>query len=177
MCLEVDGNIFSILWFQHHKMAAADAVYRVKLKNLRTGSITERSFRSGEKFERVTLEKSRHQFLYKDAQGYHFMDNETYEQAALSEKVLGEAVKYLSENMEVELASFEGDILGVELPVHVELRVVETEPGLRGDTAQGGGMKPAKLSTGVVIQVPLFVNVGDVIRLKTETGEYEERVL
>lgn len=176
MCFEVDGNIFSILWFQHHKMAAADAVYRVKLKNLRTGSITERSFRSGEKFERVTLEKSKYQFLYKDAQGYHFMNSETYEQAALSEKALGEAVKYLSENMEVELASFEGEILGVELPVHVQLKVAETEPGHRGNTVQGG-MKPATLETGYVIQVPLFVNVGDVIRLKTETGEYEERVL
>ena len=169
-----EGAPQQVLWFQHHKPGKGGAVMRVKLKNLRTGSIVERTFKSGERFEDAVMERRKKQFLYKDAEGLHFMDVETYEQAAIQEESIGQAAQFLKEEMEVDTLWFDGQIIGVDLPTKVELRITATEPGMRGDTANMP-MKPATLETGAEIKVPLFVKEGDLIRLDTRTGEYIER--
>jgi elongation factor P len=175
LTIEVDGEIYVVIDFQHVKPGKGAAFVRSKLKNLRTGAVIDRTFRAGEKIPRAHLDRREMQFLYRDGDSFVFMDNETYDQISLSEEQLGENVKFLKENMNIYLLTHQGEIIGIELPNFVELKVVETEPGVRGDTVTGG-TKPATLETGLVVQVPLFVEVGDVIRVDTRTGEYLERV-
>lgn len=175
LTIEVEGDIYTVVEFQHVKPGKGSAFVRSKLKNLRTGAVIERTFRAGEKLPKAHLERREMQYLYKEGDSYVFMDNESYDQVSLQSEQLGEGVKYLKENMNIFLLSYNGNLIGVDLPNFVELEVVEAEPGLRGDTATGG-TKAATLETGLVIQVPLFVEVGDVIRVDTRTGEYLERV-
>jgi len=174
LTVEVDGEVFVVVDFQHVKPGKGSACVRSKLKNLRTGAVIERTFRAGEKIPRAHLEKREMQCLYREGDSFVFMDNETYDQISLSETQLGDKVMYLKENMNISLLTHDGNLIGIELPHAVELEVVATDPGIRGDTATGG-TKPATLETGLVIQVPLFVEVGDVIKVDTRTGEYLER--
>jgi len=171
--IALDGNPYNIVEFQHVKPGKGGAFVRTKLKHLRLGTVVDRTFRSGEKFETVDFEQRAMQFLYKDDQ-FHFMNLETYDQVALPPEDVGDAASYLKESMEVDLLYINGAPFGVELPTFAELRVVRTDPGLRGDTASGGS-KPATLETGAVVQVPLFINEGDVLRIDTRTGAYMER--
>lgn len=171
----VDGEIFQIVEFQHHKPGKGGAVMRTRLRNLRTGAIIERTFRAGERFEEARLERKPMTYLYHQDGDYVFMDMETFDQVPIPASVLGDKVKYLKENTEVEVVTHEGRVIGVELPLFMEFEIIETDPGLRGDTASGGS-KPARLETGAVVQVPLFVNVGDRIRVDTRTDTYLERV-
>ncbi|MBI4841525.1 MAG: elongation factor P [candidate division NC10 bacterium] len=172
--VEVDGVPFVVTDFQWVKPGKGGAFMRTKLRNLRTGAIIERTFRTEEKLPTADLEEKRVQFLYQSGEEYHFMDTETYEQFFLSEDQLGEARKYLTEEMVVTIVSHRETPLAVEVPTFVELVIRDTEPGVRGDTASGGS-KPATLETGAVIQVPLFINVGDRVRVDTRTGAYIER--
>jgi len=174
MVLEIDNALVSIVEFQHVKPGKGSAFVRTKLKNVLTGAVVDRTFRAGEKVNEVRLDRKPLQYLYGDGQLYHFMDITTYEQFPVSGKMIGDQVKYLKENLEVT-GVFQGDtILGVELPFFVELQVVETDPGVRGDTASGGS-KPAKLESGAIINVPLFIEVGNTIRVDRRTNEYLER--
>jgi len=172
--IHYDGQPYTIVDFQHVKPGKGGAFVRTRLKHMRDGRVIDNTFRSGEKVELVDFEERRMQFLYRDDR-YHFMDLETYEQIALSPAEVGDARDYLKENTEVEVLFIEGSPASVELPNFMELAIAETEPGLRGDTATGGS-KPARLETGAVIQVPLFLNVGDVVKVDTRSGEYLERV-
>lgn len=174
LTIELDGELYSVVEFQHVKPGKGAAFVRSKLRNIKTGAITEKTFRAGEKVSRAHIEHKEMQYLYSDGTDYYFMDTNTYEQMSLRVDVLGDAVKYLKENMTVLVQMFEGAAIGVDLPNSVELEVVDTDPGLRGDTASGGS-KPATLETGVVIQVPLFIEVGDVLIVDTRTGEYLSR--
>jgi len=175
LTIELDSEVYTIVDFQHVKPGKGAAFVRTKLKNLKTGAITERTFRAGEKMERAILDRREMQYLYNAGDEYHLMDTETYEQLALTAEQLGDGVKYLKENMNLHVLFYQGQIIGVELPYFVELEVVATEPGIKGDTASGGS-KPATMETGLVVQVPFFINVGDVLRVDTRTGEYIERV-
>jgi len=166
---------YEIVDFQHVKMGRGGAIVRTKMKNLKTGYIMENTFRSGEKVEKPELEDRNMQYLYSSEDGYIFMDNENYEQITVSEDLIGEAKNWIVENMNVTVNFFQGKVIGVEIPTFVELRVIETVPGIKGDTVSGGG-KPAKVETGAVVNVPLFVNEGDVIKIDTRTGTYIERV-
>jgi elongation factor P len=172
--IEVDDTPYTIVDFQHVKPGKGGAFVRTKLKHLRLGTVVDRTFRSGEKFELVNFEQRPMQFLYRDDR-FHFMNLRTYEQIALAHEEVGDAADYLKENMEVEILYVDEAPIGVELPTFVELQVVKTDPGLRGDTASGGS-KPATLETGAVVQVPLFIDEGDVLRIDTRTGAYIERV-
>ena len=174
MKIEVDGVPFVVTDYQWVKPGKGGAFNRTKLKNMRSGAIVERTFRTEEKLPAAELEEKRVQFLYQSGDEFHFMDTETYEQFFLSEEQLGDARKYLKEEMVVTIVSHRGSPLMVEVPTFVELAVAETDPGVRGDTASGGS-KPAPLETGAVIQVPLFINVGDRLRVDTRTGTYIER--
>jgi elongation factor P len=144
------------------------------MKNIRTGSVVEKTFNPGEKLPRAHLDNRQMQFLYESDGAYNFMDNENFEQTSMTAEQLGSAKNFLKENMNIGVQFYQGAIMGVELPVAVELRVVETDPGIRGDTATGG-TKPAKLETGHVVKVPFFINVGDILRVDTRTGDYLER--
>jgi elongation factor P len=175
LTIELDGDIYMVIDFQHVKPGKGSAFVRSKLKNLRSGSTTERTFRAGEKVPRAIIERKEMEYLYASGEEYIFMDTESYEQISLSRETLGDNLKYLKENMQLNILLFKGEILGLELPNSVELKVVETEPGFKGDTAAGGS-KPAKLETGLVVQVPFFINEGDVLRIDTRTGAYLERV-
>ena len=175
LTIELDGDIYMVIDFQHVKPGKGAAFVRSKLKNLRSGSTTERTFRAGEKVPRALIERKEMEYLYASGEEYIFMDTESYEQISLSRETLGDNLKYLKENMHLNILLFKGEILGLELPNSVELKVVETEPGFKGDTAAGGS-KPAKLETGLVVQVPFFINEGDVLRIDTRTGEYLESV-
>ncbi|EAX47927.1 translation elongation factor P [Thermosinus carboxydivorans Nor1] len=172
--VEIDGDVWQVVDFQHVKPGKGAAFVRSKLKNVRTGAVVERTFNAGEKLPRAHVDRREMQYLYESDGMYNFMDNETYEQVALTEEQLGDAKKFLKENMNIGVMFFQGVVIGVDLPNSVELRVVETDPGIRGDTATGG-TKPAKLETGYVVRVPLFINEGDVLRIDTRTGEYIER--
>ncbi len=174
MKIELDKAPFVVVDDQWVKPGKGGAFNRTKLKNLRTGSIVERTFRSEEKVEQAALEERRAQFLDRSEDQYHFMDTETYEQFFLRAGQMGDAPKYLKEEMVVTIVSHRGSPLTVEVPTFVELTVARTEPGVRGDTASGGS-KPATLETGAVIQVPLFINIGDRLRVDTRTGNYIER--
>ena len=172
--IEWAGEPYTIVWFQHHKPGKGGAIMRVKLKNIHTGSLVDRTFKSGEKFRDIIVENRRVQYLYADNSVYHFMDMNTYEQLELGSDMVGENNHFLRENMEMYIVSCEGRIIGIELPSSVELKVTYTEPGVKGDTVNRV-MKPAKLETGTEIKVPNFINVDDVVRIDTRTGEYVER--
>ncbi len=174
LTIELDGEVYTVVEFMHVKPGKGSAFVRSKLKNVKTGYVVERTFRAGEKLPRARIEYREMQYLYSSGEDNFFMDTSTYEQISLSDERLGDGKKYLKENMLIGVLEYEGEPIGVELPNFVELAVVQTDPGLRGDTATGGS-KPATLETGAVVQVPLFVNVGDVIRVDTRTGQYLER--
>lgn len=171
--IELEDKLYQVLEYQHIKMKRT-ALARVKLRDISAGHTIERTFQSGEKFTRVRLDSRPMQYLYSDDDLYYFMDEENYEQIPLSTGQLGDTINYLKEGMSLEVSSYKGKLVGVELPVAVELQVTETEPGFKGDTATAGN-KPAKLETGITIQVPLFINTGDVIKVDTRSGEYLER--
>jgi elongation factor P len=173
MKIEVDEAPYAIVDFQHVKPGKGGAFVRTKLKHLRLGTVIDRTFRAEEKVPLVNFEEKRMQFLYRDDR-FHFMDLETYDQIALSEDEVGDARQFLKENTEVEVLYVDGAPIGIELPNFVDLVVVKTEPGVRGDTASGGS-KPATLETGAVVSVPLFINEGDVLRVDTRTGAYISR--
>jgi elongation factor P len=172
--IEFDGEPYTIVDFQHVKPGKGGAFVRTKLKHLRLGRVIDNTFRAGEKVELVDFDEKRMQYLYRDDR-FHFMDLETYEQISLSPEEVGEARDFLKENTEVEILFINGSPVTVELPNFIELAIVETDPGIRGDTASGGS-KPARLETGAVIQVPLFLNVGDVVKVDTRSSEYLGRV-
>jgi elongation factor P len=174
LTIEVDGEIYRVLEFQHVKPGKGAAFVRSRLRNLRNGNIVEKTFRAGEKVERAQIDNRKMQYLYSTGDTYIFMDTETYEQVELSAKQIEYELKFLKENMEVSVIMYQGETIGVELPNTVVLTVVETEPGIKGDTVSGG-TKPAKLETGLVVQVPLFVNEGDKLIINTADGTYVSR--
>ena len=171
----LDGQLYQVLDYQHIKIGRGSAQIRIRLRDIKGGHIIEKSFQASEKFTKAFLERRPVQFLYNDGHLYHFMDTETYEQFAVEKSVLGDALNYLKENMMLELLTYKGATIGVELPVSVELQVSETGPGFKGNTASAGG-KPAKMETGITIQVPFFINTGDKVKVDTRTGQYLERV-
>ncbi len=171
----LDGDLYAIIESQHVKVGRGPAYVKAKVRNTKTGTITERTFRAGERVPLVYLEKKTMQYLYGDGEDYVVMDKTTYEQLPLPQALFGDAVRFLRENMDVTVIFHEETPIGVELPNSVDLRVVETAPGGRGDTVSGGS-KPATLETGAVVQVPFFVETGEVIRVDTRTGAYLERV-
>jgi len=175
MVVEFDGELYSVLEFHHIKKGRGTAVVRAKFRNLKNGAITERTFMPEERYPRAFMEQKRMQYLYRDAGGYVFMDLETYDQIHLSGDLVGDGTRWLKENLEATVVSYEGRAIAVELPNSVELAVVETAPGGRGDTVAGSS-KPAKVETGASVNVPFFVTVGDRIKVDTRTGEYIERV-
>jgi elongation factor P len=176
MVLDMDGVLWTITYFQHVKPGKGGAFVRTKLKNVLTGQVVEKTFRAGEKVNDVRLERRPVNYSYTDGQLYHFMDKETFEMIPISGDLIGEEqLKYLKENMECEGLVHDGKVISVELPQFVELEVVKTDPGLKGDTAQGGS-KPATLETGAVIQVPLFIEEGEVLRVDRREDKYLERV-
>lgn len=173
--IEYKGEPCEIIDFQHVKMGRGGAIIRTKLKSLKTGNVLEDTFRSGEKFETPHLEEKEMQYLYADGDFHYFMDTGSFEQIPLTAAKLGDAKKFLKENMKVKILNYRGEPLTVELPTFVELAVARTDPGFKGDTASGGS-KPATLETGAVVKVPFHINEGDVIRIDTRTSEYIERV-
>lgn len=172
--IEIDGNVWQVIEFQHVKPGKGAAFVRSKLRNLQTGSVIERTFNAGVKFPAAQVECKTMQYLYESDGSYYFMDVETYDQIMLTKEQLGEKLNFLKAEMEVSVLFFNGSVIGVELPNSVELEVIETEPGIRGNTATGAS-KPAKVETGYIVRVPLFVNEGDVLRIDTRSGEYLER--
>jgi elongation factor P len=171
---ELDGSLYKVIEYSHHKPGRGKATIRTKVRDLRTGSVLEKTFTSGDKVQDIRLDYHVVQFLYKDNDLYHFMDTETYEQPALNASILGEAVYYLTEGLEVKLTFYEGEALDVELPTTVDLKVVEAEMAVRGDTATGAN-KSVTTETGLKVQVPLFVETGDTIRVDTRNGSYVTR--
>jgi len=175
LIIEYEGAPYQILWFQNHKTAMSHAIMRVKFRNLLTGSILERTFKQADRFKEVIPTKRKKQFLYSDADAYHFMDMESFEQISYPKEKLGEMAQYLTENMEVEALYLDDKFLSISLPTSVELKVTSTVPGIKGDSVSNM-MKPATLETGIEIQVPLFVKEGDTIRVDTRSGEYLSRM-
>ena len=173
--VEIDGELYQVLDYHHIKLGRGSAQIRLKLRGIHAGHTIERSFQSSEKFIRADLDYRHMQYLYNDADLYDFMDEENYEQITLPASQLGDALHYLKEGMSLEVSSYNGQVLGVELPAAVELKVINTGPDFKGDTATAAS-KPATLETGITIQVPLFVNTGDIIKVDTRTGAYLERV-
>lgn len=175
LTVEMDNSVYSIVDFQHVKPGKGSPFVRTRMKNIITGGIIEKTFSPTEKLPRAHVETKEMQYLYNDGELYYFMDTETYEQIPLNHSQVEDAIMYIKENSNVTIKFFKGEAFSVEPPNFVELVVTETEPGFKGDTATGGS-KPATLETGAVIQVPLFVNIGDTIRVDTRTGEYMERI-
>lgn len=173
--IELDGEAWSVVEFQHVKPGKGAAFVRTRLKNVKTGNVVERTFRAGEKVAKANIEKKEMQYMYASGDEYQFMDQESYETVSIPADKLGDNVKWLKEGMIIEVMYFDGNIVGIDLPNFVELEVKDTPPGVKGDTASGGG-KPATLETGAVIQVPFFVNPGDKVRVDTRTGQYLDRV-
>jgi elongation factor P len=173
--IELDGKLYSILDYAHIKMGRGSAQVRIKFRDVRSGAIIEQTFQAGTKFQRARVERREMQYLYNDGEFFYFMNTETFEQIPVAADKVGDAAKYLKENDTCELVLYGDEVIGVELPITVELLVTDTEPGFKGDTASGG-TKPATLETGLVVQVPLFVEPGTKIRVNTETGQYIERV-
>ena len=169
--IEFEGEIYVIVEFQHVKPGKGAAFVRTKVRNLVTGSLLEKTFRPSEKMPRAHIERKEMQYLYNDGNLYYFMDNESYEQTELNASDVGDSLKYVKENESVKIMSHNGKVFGIEPPMFVELKIVDTEPGFKGDTATGA-TKPATLETGAVVAVPLFVNVDDVVKVDTRTGEY-----
>ncbi len=174
MTITYGNQLYRILYFQHVKPGKGGAFVRTKLKDLSTGAIIDKTFRAGEKMEQAILETRKMQYLYKD-QYYNFMDVKTYEQIQLSENVLEDQKDYLMENMELTVIFYKGKPISIELPINIEAEITKTEPGVKGDTVSSS-FKPAEIETGAKVMVPLFINVGDVIRIDTRTGEYITRV-
>jgi elongation factor P len=172
----VNGEPSVIVDFQHVKPGKGGAFVRTRIKSLVTGNVLDITFRSGEKVELLELEEKKMQYLYKEGTRYYFMDQDTYDQLFIEEENLGEAKNFLAEGLVITVSFFKGSPIGVELPNFVDLKVAKTEPGVRGDTAQSA-TKPAVLETGYTLQVPLFVNEGDIVKIDTRTGEYIERVM
>ena len=173
--LEIEGNVYQIVEFQHVKPGKGAAFVRTKLKNIINGGVVERTFRPTEKFPQARIERVDMQYLYSDGDLFHFMNVETYDQIALSQEDIGDALKFVKENEMVKVCSYNGNVFAVEPPLFVELEITDTEPGFKGDTAQGA-TKPAVVETGATVYVPLFVNQGDKIKIDTRTGEYLSRV-
>jgi len=171
---ELDGQIFQIVEFQHVKPGKGAAFVRTKLKNIVTGATVERTFNPSDKMPKAHIERKDMQYLYSDGDLYYFMDTETYEQMPINRDAIGDALKFVKENMIVKILSHKGNVFGIEPPTFVELQIIETDPGFKGDTATNA-TKPATLETGAVVKVPLFVNQGDMVRIDTRTGEYMER--
>jgi len=175
VAIEMDKQLFSVMDYQHIKMGRGSAQVRMKLRNIRTGAVIERTVQAGDKWPRVRLDHRTVQFLYPDPPNFVFGDQETFDQMTLTPDQLGEAVNYLKDGIEIELLMYEDEPVGVELPITVDLRIEDTDPGYRGDTATGG-TKQAKLETGLVVNIPLFLNTGETIRVDTRGGTYIERV-
>lgn len=173
--IELGGEIYQVLEYQHSKMQQRQPVVKLKLRGVRTGNFVEKNFQSGDKVAAVFLEHRPVQYLYSDGHLYNFMDNETYEQIVLTSAQVGDDTKYLKEGLELEILTCKGETVAIELPASVELRVTDTEPGFKGDRATAG-TKAAKFETGVTIQVPLFINTGDIVKINTRTGAYSEKV-
>lgn len=175
LTVEIEGIVYAVVDFQHVKPGKGAAFVRAKLKNVETGAVQERTFRSGERLNRAHVERKEMQYLYDSADFYTFMDTETYEQINIAHETIGDDIRFLKENDNLTVIMFGDRIISIELPFVVELAVAETDPGVKGDTAAGGS-KPATLETGLVVNVPFFINVGDVIRVDTRTSSYLDRV-
>lgn len=175
VAIELDGELWQILDYHHIKMGRGSAQVRITLRNIKRGQTIERSFQAGTKWPRASMERRPVQFLYRDGDDFHFMDTDTYDQFMLRADQLGDSTQYLKDGMLVDRTTYQGETIGIELPVTVDLSVVSTEPGFAGDTAQGA-RKPATLETGLTVSVPLFVSEGDTVRVDTRTGEYQTRV-
>lgn len=173
--LNLDGRLVKVLDFAHNKQGRGSAQVRMTLRDLRTGATTQQTFQAGARFEPVRLERQHVQFLYGDADQYHFMDTESFDQLVLDQRSMGDAAKFVKENAVVDLLTYDGEPIDLELPTSVVLAVAQTDPGLKGDTASGA-TKPATLETGLVVNVPLFVGTGDSVKIDTRTGGYLERV-
>ena len=173
--LEIEGSIFQVIEFQHVKPGKGAAFVRTTLKNIVSGGVVEKTFRPTEKLEEATIERKDMQYLYSDGDLYHFMDTETYDQIALNSDQIGDTLKFVKENEMVKVCSHKGNVFSIEPPLFVELQITDTEPGFKGDTATGA-TKPATVETGAQVNVPLFVEQGDVIKIDTRTGEYLSRV-
>ena len=171
--IDLEGKLYQVIDYQHVKMKRT-ALARVKLRDIKDGHTIEQTFQSGEKFTRARLDFRNVQYLYNDGDLYYFMDEDNFEQFPLSSAQIGDAVNYLKEGMSLQMSSYKDELVGVELPITVELEVIDTEPGFKGDTATAGN-KPAKVETGITIQVPLFVDKGDIIKVDTRNGSYLER--
>ena len=174
MCFEMDSQVYQVVEFQHVKPGKGAAFVRTKYKNVKTGSVVERSFNPNEKFEQAQLDRRDMQYIYSDGELYYFMDQESYEQIPIHAEKIGDGIKFLKEEMVCKVVSYKGDIFQVELPITVVLEITECEPGVKGDTANNAS-KYATLETGAVVKVPLFVNQNEKIRVDTRTGEYLER--
>ncbi len=175
LTFEYDGNVYQVVEFQHVKPGKGAAFVRTKMKNVMTGGVVERTFNPTEKVEPARIERKEMEYLYEDSGLYYFMDQETYEQIPLGQDQLGDALKFVMENMTVKILSYKGNVFAVEPPTFVEMKVIATEPGVKGNTATNV-TKPATVESGAVITVPMFVNEGDAIRIDTRTGEYMERL-
>ena len=171
----LDGDICTIVWFQHHKPGKGGAVMRTKFRNMRSGATIERTFNAGEKFEQAILDRHTMQYLYKQDDEYVLMHPETYDQVSVNKSTFGDSIKYLKDGLEVNVIEHDGRILAAEVPNFLELEVTQTDPNYKGDTSSGGG-KPATLETGAVVNVPFFVNVGDKVKVDTRNDTYLERV-
>ncbi|NLM69021.1 MAG: elongation factor P [Firmicutes bacterium] len=174
LTIKVEGDVYSVIEFLHVKPGKGAAFVRTKLRNVKTGAVREMTFRAGERVERAIVETKQMQFLYSSGDEYFFMDTNTYDQISLTKDDLGDAPNYLLENMTIGIQFYEGAPIGIDLPTTVNLRVVQTEPGFRGDTATGA-TKPATLETGITVQVPLFIEQDEIIKVDTRTGEYLSR--
>ena len=175
MTLDLDGELFSIVDYQHHKPGKGHAMVRTKLKNVRTGAVLDRTFRADEKVELARVDKREMQFLYADDSGFVFMDNESYDQIQIDPDFVGDAAKFLKENQVVGIPMYQGTPIGIDLPTTVDLLITQTDPGLQGDRSSAG-TKPATLETGALVHVPLFITTGEMVRIDTRTGAYVTRV-
>lgn len=175
MSINYKDQLYEILYFQHVKPGKGGAFVRTKLKNLNTGAITDKTFRAGEKVEKAVMDTKKMQFLYRDEHHYNFMDTKTYEQIPISKDHIGEKENFLLEDMEVSVIFYKSEPISVELPTFIEAKIIDTEPGVKGDTVNSN-YKPAKIETGMTMQVPLFINKGDIIKVDTRTGEYITRI-
>lgn len=175
LTVEIEGNVYQILEFQHVKPGKGAAFVRTKMKNIINGGVVEKTFRPTEKFENAHIERKEMQYLYSDGDLFYFMDTETYDQIAVNNDTVGESLKFVKENENVKVISYQGSVFSIEPPITVELEITETEPGFKGDTATGA-TKPATVETGAQVMVPLFVEQGDKLKIDTRTGEYLSRV-
>ncbi len=174
VCFEMDGQVFTVVEFQHVKPGKGSAFVRTKYKNVKTGSVVERTFNPNEKFESAQLNRNDMQYIYADGDLYYFMDQETFDQKPIHKDSVGDAIKFLKEEMICKVLSYKGEVFSVELPITVDLEITECEPGVRGDTTNNAS-KYATLETGAVVKVPLFVNQNEIVRVDTRTGQYLER--